>query len=326
MMANYDGPNYIVIAKCWYQKECIGEKFSLPLPLEYYPAHFPGYPLTIWLLDKILPATWAMLTSTLIFTIAATVVFYLLLKEFKLTSSPFWLSFLFLFLPARWWIVRTVGSPESLFIFAVLTSIFFFKKRKYWLAGIFGALAQITKTPGILLFAAYFLYLFRQKKFSLKTLPLLLIPFSVLPVFTFYYWQTGDFLAYFHSGDNFHLVPLPFQTFVSERSWLGNIWVEDVIWLYLIEAIGVVLLFRKKLHTLASFAAVFFTTTLFVAHRDIARYSLPLAPFMLIAYEEFLKRKEFKIALAIVFLGIYLYTLNFILHNTAPIADWTPYL
>lgn len=326
VIANYDGPNYIVIAKCWYQKDCIGENFSLPLPLEYYPAHFPGYPLTIWLLDKILPATWAMLSSSLIFTILATVIFYLLLKKFKLTSSPLWLSFLFLVLPARWWIVHSVGSPEPLFIFTILSSIYFFKKEKYWLAGIFGSIAQATKTPGILLFIAYLFYFFWQRKFSYKALPLLLIPLSILPIFFFYYGQTGDFLAYFHSGDNFHLVFPPFQTFISERSWLGDIWVEDVVWLYLINAVGVVLLFRKNLPVLTSFAAVFFTATLFVAHRDVARYSLPLAPLMLIAYGEFLKRKEFKIAFVIVFLGIYLYAINFILHNTAPVADWTPYL
>ena len=41
---NYDGPNYMVISKCGYNKNCIGPNFSLPQPLEYYPAHLPGYP------------------------------------------------------------------------------------------------------------------------------------------------------------------------------------------------------------------------------------------------------------------------------------------
>lgn len=320
VMANYDGPNYIVIAKCWYQKDCIAENFSLSLPLEYYPAHFPGYPLTIWFLDKIFPATWAMLGSTLIFTIAAVLIFYLLTKNF-------WLSIFFLFLPARWWIVRSIGSPEPLFIFTILTSIYFFKKEKYWLAGIFGALAQLTKTPAILLLGAYLLFLLWKKRFYLKTIiPLFLIPLTILLVFCFYQIQTNDFLAYFHSGDNFHLVFPPFQAFISERSWLGDIWTEDIVWLYLLGAIGVIQLLKKKRHLLFSFAAIFFTATLFIAHRDVARYSLPLAPLMLISYEDFLKKKEFKIAFGAVFLGIYIYALNFILHNTAPIADWTPYL
>jgi hypothetical protein len=330
VMRNYDGPNYLAIVKCSYQKDCIGSHFSLPSSLEYYPAHFPGYPLTICFLDVFLPTTWAMLMATFILTVAAAIMFYLLLKEFKLTTSPLWLTILFLFLPARFWIIRTIGSPEPLFILAILASVYFFKKNNYWLAGIFGGLAQITKTPGILLFIAYSLWLManflKTKKRPWKAYPLLLIPLSVFLVFYFYKIQTGDFWAYFHSGDNFHLVSLPFQTFVSERSWLGDIWVEDVVWLYLLGIIGLILLYKKKLHFLFTFAAIFFSATLFVAHRDVTRYSLPLTPFLLIGYEKFLNRKEFKIALAVIFLGIYLYTLNFIIHNTAPVADWAPYL
>ena len=47
---------------------------------------------------------------------------------------------------------------------------------------------------------------------------------------------------------------------------------------------------------------------------------------LLIAFAPFLEKKEFKIAFLIVLPAIYFYTLNFILHNTAPIADWSPYL
>lgn len=38
---NYDGPNYMVISKCGYNKNCIGPNFSLPQPLEYYPPIYP---------------------------------------------------------------------------------------------------------------------------------------------------------------------------------------------------------------------------------------------------------------------------------------------
>lgn len=157
-------------------------------------------------------------------------------------------------------------------------------------------------------------------------LPLFLIPLTVFLVFGFYWQQTGDFLAYFHSGDNFHLTAFPYQAFNSSRSWLGNIWVEDMIWLYLVGAIGIALLFKQKLNDLAIFASVFFLATLFVAHRDLARYSLPLMPFLLIGFDPLLQKKEFKIAFLLILPAIYLFSLNFILGNLAPIADWTPYL
>lgn len=330
VFANYDGPNYITVTKTWYDKEAIRRNFSLPIPLEYYPAHFPGYPALIKIFDLFLPGTWAMLISTLLATTLATITFYLFLKKYRLSNSPLWLTVVFLFLPARFLIVRGIGSPESLFIFSILASFYFFKQRNWWLAGIFGAIAQVTKTPGILLFLAYGVLLTaearRLRKIPWKAYPLFLIPLAALGVFTFYWARTGDFLAYFHSGDNFHLVFPPFQSFNTERSWLGDFWLEDMVWQYLIGALAVLQLIKLKHFDLATFAGIFFAATLFVAHRDLSRYALPLAPFALIAFSSFLEKKEFKIAFLVVLAGVYLYAINFILHNTAPIADWTPYL
>ncbi len=358
LFKNYDGPNYLVITKSWYNRKFIAKNFSLPTPLEYYPAHLPGYPLTIAAIGTLFRGPTAMLLSTLLATVLATLTFYLFLFKFKLSENPFWLSLVFLILPARWVVVKAVGSPEPLFIFALLASFYFFKsafdkvennlfsKKKsvmfdLLLAGIFGALAQITKSPGILLFVGYEVYLiFRMieeekgklgikkvvDQFIKPSLPLLLIPLSAILVFAFYKFRTGDFLAYFHSGDNFHLVFPPFQSFAQNRSWLGDFWREDMVWQYLIGALAVILLFKQKLYDLTSFAGVFFGATLFVAHRDLARYSLPLVPFALIAFDKFIQKKEFKIALLIILPAIYFFAINFISHNIAPVADWAPYL
>lgn len=330
VFANYDGPNYLIIARTLYDKALIGRTFSAPSPLEYYPAHLPGYPLTIKLLDYVLSGPWSMLISTLLFTILATIVFYKLLKKYNLSTSPFFLSICFLFLPARWLVVRSVGSPEPLFIFAILASFYFFKDKKYWLAAIFGIIAQVTKTPGILLFFGYAIFIafdyWKTKKILWKAYPLLLIPLSIIPVFLFYKFQVGDFFAYFHSGDNFHLVFPPFQSFITGRNWLGDFWLEDMVWQYLIGITALVYLIKQKLYDFACFVGVFFFATLFVAHRDLARYSLPIIPFALIAFAPFLEKKEFKIIFAFILIPTYLYTINFILHNVAPIADWSPYL
>jgi len=347
VFANYDGPNYIIAAKTLYNPEKIKAAFSMPLPVEYYPAHLPAYPLLVKFFDLFLPGTWAMLILTLLTTILAVWAFYLLVFKFKLSKSPFWLCLVFLFLPARWLVTRSVGSPEPLFLFAVLASIYFFKSAfekkeenifspfksvtfDFFLAGLFGALAQVTKTPGILLFIAYITYLIyrytKTKKIPSQAWPLLLIPLSILPVFWFYKVQTGNFLAYFHSGDNFHLVFPPFQSFVTGRNWLGDFWLEDMVYIYLLGALTVVLLLKQKLYDLATFASVFFIATIFISHRDLSRYSLPLLPFALVAFAPFLEKKEFRIVFFIILIPIYLYAINFIAHNTAPIDNWTPYL
>jgi len=340
IMKNFDGLYYVVVAKSLYQPDIINGLFSFPLPDIYYTAHFPIYPLLIRLISPITGYLWGMLSTTLVSSILAAIVFYLFLKEFKYSKQALWLTLIFLLFPARWLVVRSIGSPETLFILFILASFFFFKKKNYWLAGIFGALTQLTKPPGILLFAGYSVFLLIENWDQIKTkalgtiinifkkaYPLLLIPISLLALFAVYRFTYGDFWAYFHSGENVHpILWPPFQVFSSNAGWVGTFWLEDIIYLFLLEAIGIILLFKQKRTDLGVFAAVFFTATLFVAHRDLARYSLPLVPFLLIAFEPFLIKKEFKIAFWIIIIPIFLYAINFIAANTTPIANWTPLL
>jgi len=334
VFANYDGPNYIVIAKCWYQKQCIAQNFSLPLPLEYYPAHFPGYPLIISFFDLIFPGWWAMIFGTIIGTTALGLTFYALLKLLKIKQF-FWLVILLMFLPARMLILRSVGAPETLFLSTIIASIFFYKKGNYLFSGIFLMLAQTIKTPAILLFFAYLTDIaikhwqdLRKLKFR-KILPYWGISLGfliILPIFWLYKIQTGDFFAYFKSGDNFHLVFPPFQTFISSRSWLGDFWLEDILYIYFVGGLAISQLYKKyKTDILFIFPTIFWFATLFVAHRDISRYSSPLYPFWILAFSNLLVKKEFKVIFLLLLPAVYLYAINFITYNIAPIADWTPY-
>lgn len=330
VFANFDGPNYSIVAKCWYDKACIARNFSLPQPLEYYAAHLPGYPLIISLFDIFLPGWWATLLANLVGAILMTTFLYLLLKQLKIKQA-FWLTLVSLFLPARMLILRSVGAPETLFIGTAIASIFFFRKKQYFWSGVFLALAQITKTPAILLFAAYGLQILIRDKFSpkkwLKKWPLLFGPVAIFIVFLFLKQQAGDFLAYFHSGDNFHLFFPPFQSFLGSQSWLkGDFWLEDIVYTYLLGGLAITHLIKKyKTDIVAIFPAIFYFSTLFVAHRDISRYSSPLYLFWLIAFAPLLKKKEFKWVFVLILPAIYLYAINFISYNLTPVADWTPY-
>ncbi len=341
IFANYDGPNYIVIAKCWYEKTCTGSSFSIPLPLEYYPAHFPGYPLLIKAFNLLLPGWWSMLTATLLASITMIVIFYRLLKTLKV-KNPAWLATILMFFPARLLVLRSVGAPETLFMSAILLSILLFKKEKYLFSGLALAVAQATKTPAILLFAGYAItigarqlpLLLKEKKDKTKQLflrlkkywGLILGPMVILPIFVLYQIQVGDFWAYFHSGDNFHLFFPPFQTFISSQSWLGDFWLEDIVYIYLIGGLAVLYLIKKyKWDIISVFPTIFYLSTLLVAHRDISRYSVALYPFWIIAFAGFLNKREFRIIFFILLPALYLYAINFINYNVAPIADWTPY-
>lgn len=328
---NYDGPDYIIVEKTWYNKTDISTKFSNPLPSEYYPAHFPLYPATIAVFDQFIKGPTAMLLSTLVGSVLLFLMLYKYLSEFKLSKNPLWACLVFLILPARWVAVRSVGSPEPWFLLFIVASIYFFRKENFWVAGLFGFLAQLTKSPAIILLAAYGIFAliesFKTKRIQFKYLPLLIQILAVPALFWFYGVRTGDIWAYFHSGDNIHLFWPPFSVFTPlGQHWVNSFWLEDIIWTWLIFGLGIIKLKDKKADIEMYFSGLFFLSTLFVAHRDISRYILPIAPFVLIGWDKLIQKKELKIVLAILVIPILLYSWNFLLNNVAPIADWTPYL
>lgn len=337
---NFDGLEYIVIAKTFYNPGLIAQ-LPLSLPANYYAAHFPGFPILISLLAPFLGFLKSMLIVSLISTILAVWAFYLFVKNLKLSQSPLFLSFLFLILPARWLIVHSVGSSEPLFIFLIISAVYFFIRfeqtqhsNDIWISAIFGLLAQITRPPGILLFISLIFYIhwrfYIQSKIigfkkacidHLKFFPLILIPVGLLGIFYLYDQTYGDFFAYFHSGDNIHLTFPPFQVFNKSQFWVGDIWLEDIVYIFILGFLGGVTLWKKKLYSLSFFVLTYLTASAFVAHRDISRYLLPISPFILISFEKVLTSREFKIILPIIALAIYFYCQNFILANNAPIPN-----
>ena len=96
--------------------------------------------------------------------------------------------------------------------------------------------------------------------------------------------------------------------------------------MYLFGILGLLRLIKQKENILAWFVGVFFFSLIFVAHRDLIRYALPITPFILIAFRETVISKEFKIALLILAVPIYLFTLTYISQNVMPISNWAPFL
>ena len=85
---------------------------------------------------------------------------------------------------------------------------------------------------------------------------------------------------------------------------LGYNWSEASLWIYLLNAIGILLLWRWGRHDLALFAAVFYIPLIFVAHHDLVRYMLPIFPLsLLIGFERLLSAREFKLAMVLIVPG-----------------------
>lgn len=330
---NFDGLEYVIISKTFYDPQALAA-IPQPLPHNYFASHFPGYSILIALFAPFLGYLKSMLFISVMSTILAVWAFYFLVKNFKLSSHPLFLSSLFLILPARWLIVHSVGASEPTFILFIILAVYFFMRfeisNKFphsFLAGFFGAAAQLTRPPGILLGIALGIYILWQayKKKSaaylFKFYPLFLIPITLLGIFFWYSLTYQDFFAYFHSGDNIHLTFPPFQIFNKDQFWVGDIWLEDIVYIFILGFLGGVILWKKKLYPLSFFVLTYLVASALVVHRDISRYLLPVTPFILIAFEKVLTSREFKIILPIIALAIYLYSQNFIIENVAPIPN-----
>lgn len=340
IVANYDGPLYLVVAKSLYQANII-KNFPFNLPVEYYAAHFPLFPLLIRLFSLIFGYLYSMLFVTLISSFLAIYFFRKFIADFVDKKDVLFITTVFAIMPARWLIVRSVGSAEPLFVGAIIASVYYFRKKKYFSAGVWGLIAQLTKSPAILLFVAYFMCIFLPDfrtlalatkikvtsiKFLTKYLSILMIPLGLVGIFIFYQTVTGDFLAYFHSGDNIHLFFPPFQIFNYSQPWVGTFWLEEVIFVYLFGLLGIMQLVKKKENALAWFVGIYFVSILFVSHRDIIRYALPIVPFLLAAFSDVITKKEFKYVMLILAIPVYLFSLAYISQNVMPISDWAPLL
>lgn len=334
---NFDGPLYIIAAKTGYNPQAIqllDRDASLPHNPVYFAAHLPLYPFFIYLGSFAVGFLKSMIGITFLSAIFLSWFFYYFLKKFELTKHPLLLTSIFLLLP-RFLVVRSVGSPEPLFLLLIFSSLFFFEKKNYLLAGLFGGLATMTKTPGILLFPAYFLVIAESfvsrlnrdqtKIFNYKLIYLFLIPLSLVLVFFLYYIQYNDFFAYFHTGGTVPM-PYPFSVFDSSAKWVGTAWLEDILFYFALYVSAAVVLWKSKYRSFFYFSALFVTSILFIQHRDISRYSLPLWPLATIAFEQVLTSKKALVVGTILIVGVYMYTWNFLGANVMPITEWLPFL
>lgn len=335
VVQNFDGLNFLVIAKSWYSPELIEQinaQFLTGNEPIYFSAHFPVFAGLIKMFDLALPLPQALLASIVLSNLLLAFGLYWFFQYF--TDDPklaILLSTIALFFPARMLSVRGVGSNEPLFISFVLISLTLMMKQKYWPSAIAGALAVLTRSPGIILFVVYFIqWLMEDGEWISKTkkyLPYLIMPTALLGLFVFYSIRYQDPLAYFHSGDNLHLFFPPFSIFSNTASWINDMWREDIIYLYLFYGIGIALV-KGKWSVIKKWGLLYGATLLFVAHRDLARYALPIAPLALLGYAPLvakIPRKAWYL-LAILLIPIYLVGWQFILKNIQPISDWGVFL
>lgn len=340
IVQNFDGINFLIVEKTWYQPELIENNYASVKNWRenlYFAAHFPLYPILIGFFDQVMTGPRALqlaiVTSNMLLAYALWRFVSIVLKDKKELRLP--VVLVALFFPARLLAVRAVGSNEPLFMAMIFLSLSSYLEKKSWWAGIWGALAVLTRSPGILLFGAYGLsalltYWGKWKKMIVASLPYSLMPLSLLLLWGYYGEVYGSFWAYFQVGGNINLYWPPFLSAGTTTAWISGLWREELIYLYGVYGLGVYFYLKKnendwkKAHVL--FPLIYFSSLLFVVHRDLARYSLPVAPFVVLGASELLEDKWVRRMLLLLLVPVVLWSWRFVLENIQPVMDWSPFL
>jgi Mannosyltransferase (PIG-V) len=98
---------------------------------------------------------------------------------------------------------------ESLFLCLAVLSFYHMRHGHWWLAGMFGFLASLTRSVGLLLLVPFYYEYLRQHDFKLRTIRFDIISSISIPgglvIFTLYcYFQFHDLLAFSHSQAVWH--------------------------------------------------------------------------------------------------------------------------
>ncbi len=328
---NWDGPSYVVIAKSFYNKDIIPQVNTLRIPVKYFAAHPPFYPILIKLFSFI-GYFQAMIVVSLMSTALFLCSFYYFLKDHVSAGNAFLLSLLSIFISPRWFVVSHVGSSEPLFLFLLCVLLMLIKKNKTVPILIVAMLLQLTRMQGILIFGGIFLYYLYQrvlKKISSRELikrilPLMIMPVSLLILFLIYHIQLGDFLAFFRAQElansTSHLQLPPYKVLLENHYLPSAIesWKEIYLVYYFLISYTLIKLFKEKQFLLGFVGLVYAIPLYFLVHVDLARYSIPLLPLFFVAFKNTLSSKYFLLATLITIPAIYLFAINNINLNLTP--------
>jgi hypothetical protein len=212
----WDGPNYMTVARDLYRISPENPLLSYVYTPVFFASYLPFYPFCVRLLafvgyERALPL------ATLLYG-RAVLIFYRLARDVWKLPSPGSLALVFLFLPPRWVLYRSVGASEAVYIACSLASIWFFEKGRIGRASAAGGLAALTRISGLMIAPAYAAVLIREKRYR-QLLWLGLIPLGLLGYFVFCAYRFGDFFAYFraHGEKLVRLVPFGFLPVLFEK-------------------------------------------------------------------------------------------------------------
>src|SRR5579859_3519605 len=164
---------------------------------------FPLYPLLIKAVAPLThnPFTAELLISNIALLVVSMVLYQLVCEDFDRERADRAVLYLSVF-PTAFFLA--VGYNESLFLCLALLCFYQMRRGKWWLAGLFGLFASLTRSAGLFLALPFCFEYLRQHEFRWRALrfsglSVALIPAGLVAFSLFCYLRFGDWLAFSHA-------------------------------------------------------------------------------------------------------------------------------
>lgn len=315
---NWDGPAYIVIAKTFYNPDLIKKENYIRKYIPNPKQFTEKFPLTAVFIRvfSFMSYEKSMIFTSLLFGFLSIVVFYQILIQLKIKRA-FFISVLYIFLPARWFVLQKVGGAEAIFLFFALLSIYLYLKNKYFLSSISLLFCTLTKINALLLVLSYFcIFLFLKRRKIINIFFYFLPIFGVIALFYYYFLQYGNFFVYFQTDarcfESLSLFKMPYSVFDASACYVGTIHLDDMFWFYGIGFLAILKMLKEGKRELLMFFLPSFIPMIFLAHLDFTRHGIFLYFLFGIIFSNFLVKKEVRIILILLIPAVYLYARNFV--------------
>lgn len=190
-------------------------------------AFFPLYPLlerALMLFERN-PLLNGLLISNVAGLILLVVLYQLIKEDFDQERALRTVLYLSVFPTAFFF---AAGYTESLFLCLTLLSFYHMRHGRWWLAGLFGFFASLTRSAGIFLLLPFYYEYLRQRSFNLKALRLDVIAGAFIAagigLFSLYcYMRFHDFLAFSHAQSFWqHKAHSPWHTLQAAFESVAN--------------------------------------------------------------------------------------------------------
>jgi hypothetical protein len=301
--ANFDGEHYLAIARDGYA------------PLTHF--FFPVYPLLTKTIVGIFGNTFlnyvyvSQIVSNTLFLLALIGLYRLLIIDFK--SKIVYLTLaIILFFPVSFYFISSYN--ESLFLFLVVWTFYFARKRVWILAGVLALIASATRVIGIALFFVLLLEIYIDYKKTHKLnivqlLSLFISPLGLIAYMLFLKQQTGDMLVFLNSvsifgeqrSSQFVYLPQVFYRYIFKIIPSVGFSYLPILYVSLLElVVGLWLLissagsFTKLRLSYSIYLAIGFLIPSFAgSFSSLPRYALVLFPAFLISAVYLIKLPKF---------------------------------